>query len=84
MTDVWWAFVPQDDAGVFVPVHPWAIRSLAELPTEEALKAIGKITQRTVQMVGGEPGVVAGYLTPNAEFYVALPTEAVTALLEST
>jgi hypothetical protein len=72
---VWWAFHPRDDAGVFVPYEPWALRSLNELPREEDVARLGVKRRRTVEMPGGEPGVVSGYLTPDADFYVAIPVD---------
>jgi hypothetical protein len=72
---VWWAFRPRDDAGVYVPYEPWAMRSLDELPTEADVARIGKERRRTVQMAGQEPGIVSGYLTDDADFYVAIPVD---------
>jgi hypothetical protein len=72
---VWWAFRPRDDAGVFIPVEPWALRSVSELPTDEEVRRVGSPCVQVVEMFGGDPGEVEGFLTDEADFYVALPLE---------
>ena len=72
---VWWAFQPRDDAGVFIPREGYPLRSLAELPTDEDVARVGSPCVRTVEMFGGLPGEVEGFLTDEADFYVALPVD---------
>ena len=79
---VWWAFHPGDDAGVFVPYAAWPVRKSTDLPTEAELQRVARKAQRTVEVFGGEPGLVEGYMTDDADFYVAVPSEVLQAYLD--
>lgn len=76
---VWWAFRPQTDLGVFVPYEASNVHSLADLPTDDEVKRFGSPCVRVVELPGGAPGEVEGYLTDEADFYVALPVDLVRA-----
>lgn len=70
---LWWAFRPANDAGVFVPYPPSPLHGLGELPTDDEVMSAGQPAMCFVELPGGEPGETMGYLTPEADFYVALP-----------
>ena len=74
---VWWAFRPANDAGVWVPYPPFPLHSLNELPTDEEVKRAGRPAIRFVELPGGEAGEAEGFLTPEADFYVAVSADVV-------
>jgi hypothetical protein len=80
---VWWAFFPRDDAGVFIPYDPWPVFKARELPLEDEIAKVGRKATRMVALFG-EPGLVEGYLTTDADFYVPVPVDVLRDYFERT